>query len=108
MSNTYSWQFESLDVYPTYNGLTNVVQSIHWIMIADDGAGHTTQSRGEQIAGAPDPDNFVPFEDLTAAIVQTWVETEMGSELNTVKAFLDSVIADQVAPRTRSLAPPWS
>lgn len=108
MSNTYSWQFESFDVYPTYGAFTEVVQSIHWILIADDGSGHTAKAYGEDLAGPPDPDSFTPYRDLTATIVQGWVEAILGSELDSVKAYLDSRIAEQVSPTTESLPPPWA
>lgn len=108
MPNTYSWQFESLDVYPTYGALTDVVQSIHWILVADDGDGHSAKAYGEELTGPVDPDNFIPFADLTAAVVQGWAEAAMGSELDQVKAFLDTRISEQVSPTIVSMSPPWA
>lgn len=102
------WQFDSLDVFPTYGSLTNVVQSIHWRVTADDGSGHTAQAYGEEVAGPPDPGNFIPFSELTASVVQGWAETAMGSELAKLMAYLDSTILAQVNPSTVSLPPPWA
>lgn len=101
------WQFESLDVYPTYGALTNVVQSIHWRITADDGDGHTAQAYGEEVAGPPDPDNFIPFSELTSSVVQGWAEEAMGSELSTLMAYLDSAVQLQANPVTVSVSPPW-
>lgn len=104
----YTWQFEKFDVFPSYAGLTNVVESIHWRMTADDGVGHTVQAYGEQKAGPPDPDHFTPFASLTVEIVQGWLETQMGSdELNTLKADLDVRIAAQISPPVVAMDPPW-
>lgn len=105
---TYTWQFPALDVYPTYQGLTNAVESVHWRLTGDDGAGHTATAYGEQPVGAPDPDNFTPFASLTAAQVQGWVEAQMGAEVTHLHTDLDGQIAQQVSPSVVSMEPPWS
>lgn len=107
MANTYVWQFERLDVFPTYNGLTNVVQSVHWRINASDGAGHNSTSYGEQTIGPPDPQNFTPFASLTEAQVRGWVEALMGSDLDGVMSDLDRGIAEQVTPQVIGMNPPW-
>ncbi len=107
MANTYVWQFESLDVYPTYGSLANVVQSIHWRVTADDGSGHAAEGYGEQVIDPPDPGNFTPFASLTASLIQSWTEAAMGSELTALMAQLDSAIAQQITPTIVSMAPPW-
>lgn len=104
---TYTWQFDSLDVFPTYGNLTNAVESMHWHLIADDGLGHQATASGETKAGPVDAQNFVSFESLTLQVVQGWCEAQMGSELDAVKAQLVGLIQEQVAPTTVSLAVPW-
>lgn len=37
MPIAYTWQFESLDVFPTYQTVTDAVESMHWRLTADDG-----------------------------------------------------------------------
>ena len=107
MPTAYTWQFVALDVYPSYEGLTDVVESIHWRLTGDDGSGHLSSAYGEQPAGPPDPDNFTPFADLTALQVQGWVETGMGAELDAVKADIDRQIAEQISPTCVAMQPPW-
>lgn len=107
MPTAYTWQFVALDVYPTYQGLTNVVESMHWRLTGDDGVGHQAVACGEQKAGPPDPDNFTPYADLTATQVQGWLETLMGSELDQVKADIDKRIEQQVSPSIVAMQPPW-
>ena len=104
---TYTWQFVKLDVFPTYNGLTDVVESATWRLTADDGLGHLATAYGEQAVGPPDPQNFTPFANLTFNQVQGWVEAAMGSELAVLQAALDQQIADQVTPEIVQMAPPW-
>lgn len=103
----YTWQFPKLDVFPTYAGLTNVVESMHWRLTANDGLGHHATAYGETKAGPVDVNNFTPFSNLTLATVQGWCEAQMGSELNEVKASLVGQINEQVSPTIQSLPPPW-
>lgn len=107
MPNAYTWQFVALDVFPTHDGLTNVVESVHWQLTGDDGLGHHAKLYGEQPVGPPDPDNFTPYNDLTAAQVQSWVEASMGSELAVITGDIDRRILEQVSPSIVQMAPPW-
>lgn len=104
---TYTWQFDSIDVYLTYQTVTNAVESMHWRLTADDGLGHQATAYGETKAGPVDVNNFIPFADLTLATVQGWCEAQMGSELDEIKALLVGQINEQVAPTMVSLPPPW-
>lgn len=106
---TFSWDFVSLEVVPNEGGLVNVVEAVHWRLTANDGLGHILTAYGEQQLGPPDPDNFTPYDDLTAAQVQGWVETEMGvDEVNAVQVQLIGQIAEQVSPHCVQMAPPWA
>ena len=107
--NTYTWQFPALDVYPLHEGLADAVFNMHWRLTADDGSGHTAEAYGTQAAGPIDPNDFIPYADLTLVEVTGWVEAAMGEvDLGTLKASLDQRIANQVSPPTATLAVPWS
>lgn len=106
---TYTWQFAALDVYPTHQGLANVVYSVHWKLTGDDGSGHTATAYGSQTLGPVDPQNFTPFANLTANQVQGWVEAQMGStDVVQCKAWIDNRINNQIAPTITTVLPPWS
>ena len=108
MTIAYTWQFDSLDVYPTYETVTDAVESMHWRITADDGLGHQAQACGEAKAGPVNVGSFIPYADLTLPVVQGWCEVAMGSiEVDGVKAQLAGQISEQVSPTTESLAPPW-
>lgn len=105
---TYTWQFPALDVYPNYQGLSNVVFQVHWKLTADDGAGHKATTYGSQMIGRADVDSYTLYSNLTANTVQGWVEQAMGTaEVNAIKAELDAKIAQQVSPTKVTMAPPW-
>lgn len=109
MANTYVWQFERLDVYPTYETVTNAVQSIHWRLNADDGLGHAASVYGENVTGPVDVNNFIPFASLTATIVQGWLDALLGTAgVAEIKADLDRRIAEAVSPSIQAMAPPWA
>ena len=107
MTIAYAWQFDSLDVFPTYLTVTDAVESMHWRLTADDGLGHQAQAYGEEKTGPIDVNNFIPYADLTLADVQGWCETQMGPELDVVKAELVGQINQQIDPTTVSFLPPW-
>lgn len=104
---TYTWQFDSLDVFPTYQTVNDAVESMHWRLTADDGFGHQAQAYGETKTGPIDVNNFIPYASLTLADVQGWCETQLGAEVNVIKAALVGQIQEQVSPTIVSLAPPW-
>lgn len=106
--NTYSWQFQTLYVYPTYQTVSNAVYCVDWVLTASDGSGHCATASGTQALGAIDTGNFIPFASLTKAIVQGWVETQMGTVGVTAKrTTLDQQITDQIAPAVKAMPPPW-
>jgi len=108
MPNAYTWQFVALDVFLTYQNETDVVFNVHWRLHADDGLGHVASVYGDQRCGDVDPDNFIPFDELTSVDVQGWVEEQMGAdEIDELHATLDASIADQINPPSVSMAPPW-
>lgn len=104
---TFAWQFTQLDVLPSFEGLTDVVECMHWRLTASDGLGHTATAYGEQCAGPPDPNNFTPFASLSAGQVTGWVEAAMGDELGAVQAQLEGQLAEAANPTIVGLPPPW-
>lgn len=104
---TYTWQFDALDVFPTYQTVTNAVESMHWRLTADDGLGHQATAVGETKTGPINVNSFIPYDQLTLQVVQGWCETQLGPELNQIQAWLVGQIQEQVSPTVVSLAVPW-
>lgn len=105
---TYTWQFPTLYVYPTYQTVANAVFSVEWQLVGDDGNGHVATACGHQALGAIDTGNFIPFANLTKSVVQGWVEAQMGTTVvNDHRSKLDGQIAGLVAPAIRVALPPW-
>jgi hypothetical protein len=108
MSLVYTWQFPTLDVVYDEDGMTDVVQTIHWVLMAQDGE-YTASYYGTVGVGAPDPQSFIPYSQLTEAEVQAWTESAMGEEqVAEYKTGLAQQIEAQKAPKSGPLPPPWA
>lgn len=108
MAVTYVWALGPLDVKLAEDGLTNVVYNVNWRLIGTDGA-YSADVYGSCGVPAPAPDAFTPYDQLTEAQVQGWVETALGDEQ--VAAYKDSIARNielQKNPVDASLQPPWS
>lgn len=57
---------------------------------------------------APEPDNLIPYADLTEEIVVGWVTSQLGDEKVTeIEAALDAQIEEKLAP-TKASGMPWN
>jgi len=103
MANTYSWQINALDTYPSQEDLTDVVYNIHWGLTAAsdqtdvDGNAYTANSIGTQTVAAPDADDYTAFEDLTQEIVEAWLEAS-DLDVEAIKEGLDAQIVEKITP----------
>jgi len=103
MANTYSWQINALDTYPSQEDLTDVVYNIHWGLTATsdqtdaDGNAYTANSIGTQTVAAPDADDYTAFEDLTQEIVEAWLEAS-DLDVEAIKEGLDAQIVEKITP----------
>lgn len=106
MANQFSWSYPSLDVMYAADGYSNVVQAVHWIYSCTDGMHY------EQMVGCtplpPPAGTFVKYDDLTPAVVTSWMLACLGKE--TIAEMTDELnkrIAAQVKPKGASEPPPW-
>ena len=99
---TYTWQYEALEVElgPDADDHTDIVYSINWRYIADDGEGHNAQVFGTvSVAPWEEGEPWIPYADLTESDVQGWTEEQLGTdELAAITARLNANIEEQVTP----------
>jgi hypothetical protein len=108
MSNQYSWVISQLDCYPTQDNKTDVVFTVHWRRQATDGSGHNADIYGSQAVTLDPSATYIPYAELTEAIVIGWLEDAMGAEtLEAQKTALDKQIADQINPPVIRPPLPW-
>ena len=113
MAVSFAWSFSELDVIiEDSEGLADVVYTIHWRLNADDGEGHTASTIGtSSVTYDPDgPDPFIPFEDLTEAVVQNWTEEQITEEgVEQMESSLAANIERQINPVTETFRTmPWN
>ena len=111
MANTYTWTVTNLIGYPVLDGHTDVVTTAFYIVVADDGAGHTASYQGIQQIPLPDERPWVPFADLTNDIVVGWIQEELGPDgVASIEANLNAQIEAQInpPPTPQSLPLPWA
>ena len=98
--NTYTWKINAVDCYTSKDGLEKVAYNVHWSFFATDGENNASMI-GVQSVGEPNPDNFVPFDQLTEEQVVSWIAASM--DVEQMQANLDKQIEDLVAPKMVTL-----
>ena len=105
MAISYEWNVNTVDVYPTDEGHSNVIYNVHWRLNATDtqvdaeGNPYTASVYGTQALDTSDLSDFTDFDSVTSSQVQGWVESAMGTEeVQSLKDSLDANIAGQITP----------
>jgi hypothetical protein len=108
MAVSYAWTFPTLDVVFDEGNMQNVVETVHWVYTATDGD-YVASSYGTVTVPPPEPADFIPYDELTPAIVEGWVEGAMGQDqLDAMDLALANNIAAQQNPTSGPLPPPWN
>ena len=102
--NTYTWDCNTVDVYPSYDDLTDVVYNVHWRLTGTDPTGtYSATVIGTEMLSVEtiQPEGFIPVANLTNAQVTAWVEEQMGADrVAGLKASVDSQITEDITPTT--------
>ena len=105
----FSWVISALNCSVESEGLPNVINVIHYRYQATQVDGDKTwfaETYGTASVGQPNPQNFVPYEDVTEAEVISWLEAVLPVEA--MQASLEANIALQITPKEVTLPLPWS
>lgn len=87
-------KIENLECLKQQNGLSNVVIRASWRLSAViDGV--TYSIYGEECFSQPDPDNFVPVENLTKEQILSWMNLDLPK--------LESTLASDINIKTNSI-----
>lgn len=106
MANTYNWKINALDAKVSVDDVQNVVYTVHWSLIATSENGEHTVSNIGTHGVEYDADNFVPYENLTEAIVIGWLEA--GLNVESIKAGLDAQIEKLITPEEITYTDPFA
>ena len=113
MANAYTWNCRTVNVYPTYESLDDVVYVVHWRLTATSPETHvvngetvpyTAEVYGtESLSLADVGTDFIPFADLTNEDTTGWTETTMGADaVQTFKDNVDANITEQITPTSET------
>ncbi len=108
MANTKKWVIAAFDCKPTEGELTDVAFVVHWrkqaTEVVDDKT-YTADMYGACQVGAPDPESFVPFEQLTEEVVVPWLENTL--DVEAIDSALVAKIEEQKNPPVVTKKAPW-
>ena len=104
MAIVYTWSFPEFDVVPSEDGLSDVVKTIHWVYTAVDQQ-HSASAYGTVGLGAPNPSDFIPYDQLT----EQWTVDAVSASVDVpaMQANLAQQIADQINPPIVPMQPPF-
>jgi hypothetical protein len=107
-TTNFSWVISSLDCAVESEGLPNVINVIHWRYNATQVDGDKTyfaDTYGSSSVEQPNPQNFIPYADVTEAEVIGWLEEILPVEA--MQLALENNIALQINPVEITLPLPW-
>jgi len=108
-ATVFSWTISELNCAVESEGLSDVINVIHWRYNATQVDGEKTyfvDTYGASSVAQPNPQNFVPYADVTEAEVIGWLEAILPIE--DMQASLEAKIELQINPTEVTLPLPWA
>jgi hypothetical protein len=104
MTTTTTWSIAQLERH-TADG---IVYTAHYTVDANDGT-YSAGAYGSVGLEQPDPDNIIPYANLTSGIVIGWVKERLGGadKVAEIEAALQSQLDEKHAP-TKAVGLPWA
>lgn len=110
MAINYTWVINQLNCLVDQDGLQDVINVIHWTYnateIDDEGKEWFASMYSTSNVEQPNPQNFVPYPDVTEDQVISWLEAIL--PVSDMQASLASNIYLQQHPIEVTLPLPWS
>jgi hypothetical protein len=107
-TTVFQWVISELNCAVESEGLPDVINVIHWRYNATqehDGKIYFADTYGANGVAQPNPQNFIPYADVTEAEVIGWLEEILPVEA--MQLALEKNIALQINPVEVTLPLPW-
>lgn len=107
-TTVFQWVISQLNCAVESEGLPDVINMIHWRYNATQVDGDKTyfaDTYGASSVAQPNPQNFIPYADVTEAEVIGWLEEIL--PVDAMQASLEANIALQINPVEVTLPLPW-
>jgi hypothetical protein len=113
MAITYSWDFKTVDTYPTHsdaqdpkNTENDVVYKVHYNLVGSEtksGVTYSANCIGTINIDVTDLSDFTAFDNLTNTVVSGWVTASMeanesGSVANLKTSISQSIVDQRIPP----------
>jgi len=72
---TFNWTISAVERAVSLNGLSDVIQIVHWRYRGTDENGTSAENYGATTIGDPNPEDFTPYNEVTASDVEGWLES---------------------------------
>jgi hypothetical protein len=93
-----TWNIEQLNCKPSFDGKTNVVETIHWRLNGVDND-YTASVYGSQNVTYKAGNPFTDYNNLTEEVVIAWLKDSLGAEqVATYKARVEAQLEDLKNP----------
>jgi len=104
MTTAFTWDIAQLE----RRCADGIVYTAHYTIAAADGI-YSASAYGSIGLEQPDPDNIIPFAELTKDLVIGWVQERLGGDekVEEIEAALQAQLDEQAAP-TKAQGVPWS
>ena len=109
METNFQWVIAQLNCAVESEGLPNVINVIHWRYNAtqvNGGKTYFAEIYGSSSVGQPNPQNFIPYKDVTEEEVISWLEQIL--PVDDMQLGLEANIALQINPVEITLPLPWN
>jgi hypothetical protein len=104
----FKFVISALNCAVELEGLPKVIKCIHWRYQAEKTEGDKTyfvDTYGASSVGQPNPESFIPYEDITEAEIVSWLEATLPIEA--MQAGLEAKIEEQINPKELTPPLPW-
>jgi len=94
--NTYTFRINAVDAKVSLDGLSNVITRVHYTQIATNADGVMVSRNDAVMLPAPQPEVFVPADQLVQADVVEWIKPLI--DLEATQSSLNARMAEKVTP----------
>lgn len=95
---TFNWTISATERAVNLDGLSDVIQVIHWRYRGTDENGVTAETYGATSVGAPNPQDFTPYDGITESDVIGWLEDIL--DVPSMQTSLEAQIVILITPTT--------
>lgn len=104
MANTYELKIDLVDAHVSKDGLENVIYNVYYSYYGYDENENVTKRVGVYNLAPVDPQNFVPFDQITQSDIISWIESDL--PLERFRTNMDKELSEKVNPTKVSLQIP--